>query len=92
MPTPTLASSATGVPLSGAQKAVPLALHPRTEQQRLFSVTGYVDGKEATTVGEERAVRWFVCYLGVCATAGINTVQRKRGLVSASTMTTRGRS
>ena len=50
------AYGAVGAPLSNVQLATSLARH-RIEQQRMLSVTGYVDDKEAVAVGRERALR-----------------------------------
>ena len=67
---------AAGAPLSDVQIATSLVRH-RVEQQRLLSVTGYVDDKEAVAVGRERALRCLVCFLTVCLKAGIEAVPEK---------------
>ena len=70
------AYGAAGAPLSDAQLASSLARH-RVEQQRLLSVTGYVDDKEAVAVGRERAFRWLVCFLSVCLKTGVKAAPEK---------------
>jgi hypothetical protein len=70
------AYGAAGAPLSDAQLATSLARH-RVDQQRLLSVTGYVDDKEAVAVGRERALRWLVCFLTVCLKTGVKTAPEK---------------